>query len=208
MKDLSLLKEIQTQFNLIGHIYTYPNRDEARWAVTKKSDLIYLIETVFDKYPLITQHQRDRYLRLRYVVLNNFNRVENLDEYKAFLFKDFVESKIPDKYYTTGTAFDNWILGFINGEGCFNVHKKGYLILYIEHTDRQALELIKRRLNFSPNIIDRGTRNNTRQNTYALSISSKTDISSIYNLCQNPLLNKLQGYKLVQFNNWKTVDQN
>lgn len=43
IRDLLLLKKIQTQLNSIGHIYTYPSKDEARWAVTKKSELIYLI---------------------------------------------------------------------------------------------------------------------------------------------------------------------
>jgi len=34
-KDLPLLLNIQTQLNNIGHIYEYPSRDEARFAVTK-----------------------------------------------------------------------------------------------------------------------------------------------------------------------------
>ena len=52
--DLPLLEKIQTQLNSIGHIYSYPNKNEARWAVTKKAELIYLIETVLDKHPLLT----------------------------------------------------------------------------------------------------------------------------------------------------------
>lgn len=114
-----------------------------------------------------------------------------------------MKTEIPESYYTSGTAFYNWILGFINGEGCFHVHKKGHLVFYIEHTDKQVLELIKRSLNLTPTIIDRGNRNNTRQVTYSLTISSKKDIHSIKDLCENPILNKLEGHKLVQYNNWK-----
>ena len=158
-------------------------------------------------HPLLTQHQRERYARLKYGVLNNFVRVETLEKYKEFLLlrRNYVEAEIADSYYTLGTAFDNWILGFINGEGCFYVHKKGHLVFYIEHTDKQVLELIKRRLDLGPNILERGNRNNTRQNTYALTVSSKKDILSIRSLCENPLLNKLEGYKLVQYNNWTVV---
>ncbi|OAX30699.1 endonuclease, partial [Rhizopogon vinicolor AM-OR11-026] len=179
IKDKSLLEKMKTQLNSIGHIYVYPLRDEVRWAVTKKSELIYLIETVFEKQPLLTQHQRNRYARLRYGVLNSLNRVETLEEYKQILLKNYVKTEIAESYYTSGTAFYNRILGFINGEGCFHVHKKGHLVFYIEHTDKQVLELIKRSLNLTPTIIDRGNRNNTRQVTYSLTISSKKDILSI-----------------------------
>ena len=43
MKDLDLLIKTRDLFNSIGNIYTYPSRDEARWAVTKKTELVYLI---------------------------------------------------------------------------------------------------------------------------------------------------------------------
>ena len=148
MKDLDLLIKTKDMFNSIGIIYTYPSRDEARWAVTKKAELVYLIETVFDLHPLLTQHQRDRYARLRHVVLNNLNRLDTLEEYNKFLLKSYVVDNIPDTYFTSHTAFDNWILGFINGEGCFHVHKKGHLLFTIEHTDRQVLELIKKKIRF------------------------------------------------------------
>ena len=38
---------------------------------------------------------------------------------------------------------DNWIIGFINGLGCFYINKTK---LNIEHTDRLALEIIKRKI--------------------------------------------------------------
>lgn len=53
-----------------------------------------------------------------------------------------------------------------------------------------------------PNVLDRGTRNNTRKNTFSLTISSKKDLLSLKELLENPLLNGLDGYKLVQYNNW------
>src|SRR5947199_350757 len=112
-KDLPLLLNIRKRLNNIGHIYSYPSRDEARFSVTKLEELKYLIENVFD-------------------------------------------------------------LG----------------------------HLIKKRLDLGTNVLDRRNRNNTRQNTYSLSISSKKDLLSLRELLENPLLNRLEGYKLVQYNNW------
>jgi len=134
--------------------------------------------------------------------MNNFNRVENLEEYNKFL-ETMLEtpvSEINEKYFTSGTAFQNWILGFINGEGSFYINPRGYLVFSIEHTDRYALELLKQNLDLGPNLVDRGNRNNTRQTTYSLTLHSKKDILTIKNLCENPLLNKLMGYKLKQYN--------
>jgi hypothetical protein len=201
-KDLPLLQSIQNILNGIGHIYEYPSRDEARLSVTKLADLKYLIENVFDVSPLITNHQASRYAILRYGILNNIKRVETLEEFKEFLNSDIEQAPILESFYKEGTAFDNWIVGFINGEGCFHLHKDGHKVFFIEHTDQNSLDLIKERLNLGPNVLDRGTRNNTRKNTFSLSISSKKDLLSLKELIENPLLNGLDGYKLVQYNNW------
>jgi len=199
--DLPLLLNIQKQLNNIGHIYEYPSRNEARFAVTRLDELKYLIENVFDISPLITDYQRNRYALLRHSVLNKINRVETIEEYKEFINSKYELNPILDNY-TEELAFDNWIIGFINGEGCFNVHKKGQLVFYIEHIDKNSLDLIKKRLNLGPNILVRGNRNNTRKNTYSLSITSIKDIDSLLKLLNNPLLFGLQGYKLIQYNNW------
>nr|BBG67068.1 hypothetical protein [Stropharia rugosoannulata] len=217
-RETELLKDFQIKFNHIGHIYTYPEKEECRWAVTKKSELIYLIETAFslDNVILITKHQRERLARLKYVLINNIKRFETSEEFENFLEKSYVQPEINDEYLSQvylkqDTAFKNWIIGFINGEGYFYVNPRGYLIFSIEHTDRKALELIKQYLDLGPNILDRGNRGDTRQNSYSLSIQSKKDILTIKNLCENPLLNRLEGFKLKQYNNWahpaKVVDE-
>lgn len=137
-KDLDLLTDIQNKLK-IGKIYEYPEKEEARLAITKLADLKWLIENIFEKAPLLTNHQRERYLRLKHGVLAKFNRVESLEEYNDFIKKSFnCTSYLIEKdtspaapsapsvmlqslYKNTNseTAFDNWILGFINGEGYF-----------------------------------------------------------------------------------------
>jgi cupin superfamily acireductone dioxygenase involved in methionine salvage len=71
-----------------------------------------------------------------------------MEDYKEFLNSEYVLSPVLESFYKEGTAFDNWILGFINGEGCFHIHNKGHLVFYIEHTDKNSLDLIKKRYTF------------------------------------------------------------
>ena len=73
----------------------------------------------------------------------------------------------------------------------------------IEHTDRQALELIKRRLSFGPNVLERSPRDRdigkVRKITYQLSISSNDDINNLILLLDNKDNIPLQGNKYTQY---------
>jgi LAGLIDADG endonuclease len=101
-RDLPLLKEINqhlsnlvnpkihNNFKLSGKIYTYPKRKEAVLAYTKLLDIQFLIENVFDKYPLVTLNQRQRYKLLRTGILNKIKRLDNLEEYKKFKIENSV----------------------------------------------------------------------------------------------------------------------
>jgi hypothetical protein len=87
-----------------------------------------------------------------------------------------------------------------NGEGCFNIHsKKKHLIFYIEHTDKNSLVYIKERLDLSPAVTFRAARNDRRQPTYVLFISSKKDTKNIMTFCNSNTLSSLAGNKYNQF---------
>jgi len=199
-RDLPLLKEINqhlsnlvnpnihNNFKLSGKIYTYPKRKEAVLAYTKLLDIQFLIENVFDKYPLVTLNQRQRYNLLRTGILKKIKRLDNLEEYKKFKVENSVvteynfwkESESKNmrtiKQGSSVNFEDSWMLGFINGEGSFSINKKGTLIFSIEHTDKASIVLIKNRLDLGPTILDRGQRlfrGSLRINTYSLGISSK-----------------------------------
>ena len=133
IKDIDLLKVIQIKLGGMGHIYVYKNREEARLSITKTEELTWLILNIFDCAPLITQHQRERYARLRFGILNKFNRVNSLDDYNKFIQTSYVTTDI-DPIYFKSVAFDNWIIGFINGEGCFNIHSKKNTSFFISNT--------------------------------------------------------------------------
>ena len=200
IKDLGLIQEIQNTLNGVGHIYTYPDREEARLSITKTKELVWMIENIFDLSSLVSLRQRDRYLRFRHGVLNKFNRVESLEEYNNFLNTSY-SKELEDSYFKS-VAFDNWIVGFVNGEGCFHVHNRGHLIFYIEHTDLDSLIYIKKRFDLGPAVNYREARSDKRQPTYVLSISSKKDIETIKTFFNNPELSKLAGLKSQQFSVW------
>jgi len=206
--DLGLLEDIKKILFDFGTIYIYPKRKEARLAIFKKDEIKWLIDNVFDIYPLITAHQKDRYAKLRYGFLNNITLLNNLKELEEFKninnmpLSLWEASTIPNKQY-----LDNWILGIINSEGCFysRIKKDGssLLVFQIEHTDKKILEIIKSRFKFSPTIFERAERSVNQKKTYSLYISSKLNISTIIEFCEDPTLNGLLGNKKIQFQNWK-----
>jgi hypothetical protein len=204
INDKQLLIDIQKKLNNIGHIYEYPERNEIRLAITKLIELNYLIDNIFDKYPLLTDTQRKRYALLKKGVTNKINRVENMEEYFNFINdkESLIFSSMADADYYKSSVFYNWLIGFINGEGSFTIHKKGHLVFYIEHSDKFVLEKIREVLNLGPKIIDRGTRNNTRLNTYCLNFSSKKDLLTLRNICDDVNLHHLEGCKLEQYKKW------
>lgn len=67
--------------------------------------------------------------------------------------------------------------------------KKNKCYFIIEHIDKQALELIKNRLCFGPNVLERSLRDRDigkiRKTTYHLNISSKKDLESLVMLLDN-----------------------
>lgn len=94
------------------------------------------------------------------------------------------------------------MVGFINGEGSFYLNK-GKCNFYIEHTDKQLLELIRMRLDFGPNVLERSARDRdlgkVRKVMYQLNISSKKDINQLIMFLGNKDNIPLQGYKMVQY---------
>lgn len=90
---------------------------------------------------MLTKHQRERYSRLEYGVINKINRFETIEEYQKFILTSY--SKVPSN---DPIFIDNWISGFINGEGSFFISPKGKLIFYIEQTESEVLEPNKIRI--------------------------------------------------------------
>lgn len=208
-RDSGILKDIQEKLR-VGVIYEYKNKPNCRLAVNKKYDLLYLINNVFDKYPLVTKNQSIRYHLLKNSIINNIVEFKTLREYQDHKINSlsyFIDqANLQNNNKFENLNIDNWIIGFINGEGCFYLNKNK-CNFFIEHTDKQALEFIKNRLCFGPNILERSTRDRDigkiRKITYQLIISSKKDLNSLVTLLDNSDNIPLQGNKYIQYVDWK-----
>jgi len=113
----------------------------------------------------LTGHQLSRYNLLKYGLLNNIKRFENLEEYNKFALTDYTQenkANVVEQFEMGSLNVDNWIIGFINGSealrmGCF-YHKNNKPVFCIEHIDKHGLfflRKIKKRLGFGPSIIAR-----------------------------------------------------
>lgn len=100
------------------------------------------------------------------------------------------------------SGIDNWISGFINGEGSFVIRTNNTFIFYIEQSESFVLDIIRNRLEFNPKVILRKNRGDGRKDTWSLFISSKKDILNLINFLNNTQLISLQGNKLSQYKKW------
>jgi len=216
-RDASLIKDIQCKLGNVGVIYEYSNKPDCRLAVGDKKGLLYLIENVFDVYPLLSNNQFMRYSLLKNGIINEVKKFKTLEEFEDYKSKYLASISLGrqidliDLYKSGKLNVDNWIVGFINGEGSFYLNKNK-CNFYIEHTDRQLLELIKYRLDLGPNVLERSARDRdlgkVRKVMYQLNISSKKDINQLITFLDNKDNIPLQGYKMIQYNEWKTVWNN
>jgi len=116
---------------------------------------------VFDVYPLLANNQSMRYNLLKNGLINkvqSFNTLEEFNKYKSeYLASNNKQIDLIDLYESGKLEVNNWIIGFINGEGSFYLNKDK-CNFYIEHTDKQLLELIKCKLGLGPNVLERSAR--------------------------------------------------
>ncbi len=213
-KDIDIVKDIRNKLNNVGTLYEYSDRDEARIAINDKKGL----ESIFpllEIFPLITTHQLLRYLLLKEFLINDIKEFKTLEEYTETKDKLLLKikegapllNKVTNDSILSRENIDSWIVGFVNGEGCFYL-KKDKLNFIIEHTDKFALDLIKQRFSFGPNVLERSPRVRDEnkphiKKTYMLHISSKKDINNLIEFFDSDNIIKLQGNKLIQYNDWK-----
>lgn len=213
LRDKILLEFIQTKLNNMGKIYEYPKKEEAHLAIYKIDDLKWLIEHIFSKYPLLSDHQAIRYEQLRIGITNNLKRLDSLDNLHTILIDkekfitplQCVHTKCSDLTIVkdlNSEYIKNWTCGFLNGEVSFTNGKNNNIKfpkINLEHTDEKVIKLVKITLSLELNIYTR-TRD-SRKTTYSISISSKKDIQNTVKFLDS--LNNFRGYKLKQYNDWK-----
>lgn len=80
IRDRKILELIQSEFNNIGKIYDYENKNESHLAIVKIEDLKWLIENVYSFHPLLTEYQYNRYNILKLGILNNIKSFKTENE--------------------------------------------------------------------------------------------------------------------------------
>lgn len=199
LRDLEWLEFIKLQFEGIGKIDPYPHKVEAHYAISRKGVVKWLMDHLLGQHALLTIHQSSRYNQLRSGMINNVTRFDSLQEFRAY-FDSFVLATQPLTTNIPQELLDAWIVGFINGEGCFS-HAEGQTSarFYIEHTHREVLLMIKERSGVEPNVNTRPSRDG-RKVTCMLEFTTAIDLNKLIQFLDNGI--PLQGYKLYQYNEW------
>jgi hypothetical protein len=195
-RDLSLLQEIQLILGGIGKIYIY--EDKVQLAITKKADILALLNQIFPEHSLLTVHQYQRYYVLHKVLTEKIVSVNDPEDFKL-LKGTIVEA--PNPFLPVHTHVNSWIVGFINGEGSFIVNtKRNVFTFYLEHTDEPALQLVATTLGLRIKVISR-TQRPGRKPTWCITTNSRHDISKVVAFLDSN--ESLKGYKLMQYTDWK-----
>jgi len=186
-----------------GYIYSnLEKKKEISLIIASWKDLNWLINNIFI-YDLLTKNQWHRYSRWKFGIIKNLKKFANLNEFTAFNQNEKLWLKENKLEIENLDLYDSWIIGFINGEGCFHINKKkNCLVFYIEQAEEEVLIYIRNRLNFSPKVSLRKRRKINRKDTYSLYISSKKDISNLVNFINRTDIVKLKGKKYEQYRDW------
>jgi hypothetical protein len=200
IRDIQLLYKIKEMLGNNGSITTRvrdTNIVLARFKIASKPLLINLILPIFDKYPMITNKQYD-YLFFRECLLKNITYTMELPKYVRP-----TESSIINSYEILEiTYFDNWLVGFIEAEGCFStffVEKDQTITASFSIVQKDGLEIlkaIKSRLNITSNpFLDEKTK------AYSLNTSSIRGVENVINFLKQADV-RLLGYKKAQYLKW------
>jgi hypothetical protein len=104
-RDALLIKDIQQKLDNIGVIYEYKDKPDCRLAVGDKKGLFYLIENVFDVYPLLANNQFMRYSLLKNGLINEvkkYNTLEEFNKYKSEYLESFNQQRDLISMYKAG----------------------------------------------------------------------------------------------------------
>ena len=138
-RDSYLLREIHAFFG-VGYINENENLNKIIYSVQSHRDLTNVIIPHFDKYPLITQKKADYLLFKQGIELLNLNMQSEINGIKDIIglkaamnwglsdklkseFFNVISAKRPTVNFES-IPDQNWLAGFVDGEGCFYVNTK------------------------------------------------------------------------------------
>lgn len=196
-RDIQLIYKIK---NLLGvGVIGFRERNKISmvyFRVRKKSHLISFLVPIFDKYPLFSNKKYD-YLRLRNVLLSNVVLYEDLPEYTRPS-----ESLNTTESIFNAPYFSAWLVGFIEGEGCFSVYKlskdSNYFIASFEISQTNGkilIEAIREFLSLTPKVYFDKTNN------FKLKVTGVRSLENVIKFLNKAPV-KLLGNKKLQYLLW------
>lgn len=204
-RDTALLHQLKHTFKLSGTVRTRKDRpDMVVLKVRQKKDLIEKILPIFDAYPMIGPKVKDYQWLKFHLVENKTVYSKDLDKFSYEEITSYVEqtpqelSKIP--------YFNHWLVGFVNGEGCFCVYTpsrfKGtnYFVCSFDVSQKEGGFLMLEAIAFYLKLNTK-VHMDKENLCFKLKVSTLSSISKVYKFfSKSPL--KLKGYKHVQYVQW------
>ena len=195
--DEQLIYKIKSLLG-IGTVHYRDTKDRSKTIllrVRNKSHLIDIILPIFDRYPMISNKQYD-YLRFKNSLVQGIKHYKDLGEY----------IRPTDNLHTIDSIlslpyFSSWLVGFIEGEGCFSTYKPSssnslVASFDIGQTNAELLiQAIAKHLGFRQSIYKDST------NCYKLKVSSVRSIENVIKFMHNTSV-KLLGFKKLQYILW------
>lgn len=191
-RDIQLLYKVKDLLG-VGVVLIKKSRDTALFRISSKNHLKNIILPIFDYCPMFTSKHWD-YLNFKDNLMNNVVYYKDLKPYSRTNNTPF---QSVDEILTNPN-FDNWLVGFIEAEGCFSIYKplnQPYETASFEIRQTnglQILNVIKIKLKIKSNVyID-------KTNSAHLKTTSIEGIQNIINFL-NKTDAKLRGYKRLQY---------
>ena len=199
IRDIQLLYKIKKLLG-VGTIEFRKNRNTAIFRIRKKSHLKDIILPRFaDQFPMLTAKHWD-YVNFKNNLLAN---VILYSDYKSYVRPDLpalIDLSNTNLLNSTGLPFyfDDWLVGFIEAEGCFTIYKPSNSVTETASFEiRQSnglpiMNSIKSRLSFKANVyVD-------KTNSAHLKTTSIAGIQNVINFLHKTNA-KLKGYKRLEY---------
>ncbi len=206
-RDTPLLYQVKNLYKLSGNIRTLKDRTNmVVFKVRNKKNLITKIVPIFEKYPILGAKKEQFSLFKYHLVEKNtvYSQELNLDykKYSFFVNNLFSLHKMVEDLMKA-SYFDFWLVGFINGKGCFSVYtaqkeKNPTCSFEIGQTVDGLLLLsaIQKRLALKANVFFcKKTKH------YRLKTTSVSGCANVLKFLHNAKVS-LKGHKRIQYIQW------
>lgn len=179
-----------------GKVYEDLKNNRVLYTISKKEVLYKQLIPFFETYPLLTR-KFYQYSFFKEILEKRINK-DKLDE-KIIVFKKTSKEDLNVKEILNKPYFDNWLIGFIEGEGSFMVIKDNNKFRpkfsICQKYDKIILEAIKERLSIKSKVFEE------KENFYRLTIKSKKELKNLIGFIELSNI-KFQGYKGEQYKEW------